>query len=334
MNARRFRLQVFYEDKDISENIAPYVKNLSFEEKVSDEADSATITLHDRDEIFISDWFPTKETVLRISIVKIEDGTEETLDLGAFEVDTVENTLKPSECKLKLVSIPNSSELRSTDKSRSWEKIPLSKIARDIAENAGLELFFESEEDPIIERAEQDGESDLSFLKRMCKKSGCALKVTDKQIVIFDVEQCEKRDSVMKLVKGSSKICSFSLKTKTIGVYSSCEVSYQHGLKNETISAEFTAPDKKKGKRLKIREKINSQSEAERLAKKRLREKNSEETTGNFTLLGEFSLLSGNTVGIEGFGVYDGKYIISKSSHDIGSGYVTKIEIKKTLEGY
>lgn len=334
MQARRHRINVIYEGNDISEDIAPFVKSFSFEEKVSDEADSATITLHDRDNLFISDWFPTKESKLRISIVRIEGLSEESLDLGEFEVDTVENTLKPSECKLKLVSIPNSSELRSTDKSRSWEKIQLSKIAADIAENAKLELFYQSAEDPVIERVEQDGESDIAFLKRLCKKSGCALKVTDSQLIIFDVEDCEKRDPVMTLEKDSGKIKNFSLKTKTVDVYKSCEVSYQHGIKSETIKSEFQDPSKTTGKRLKIREKVETQADADRLAKKRLREKNSEETTGSFTMIGDFSLLSGNTIEISGFGIYDGKYLISRSTHDLSNGYTTRIEIKKTLEGY
>ena len=334
MQARRHKIRVLYDENDISEDIAPFVKSFTFEEKVSDEADSAAITLHDRDNLFIADWFPTKASILRISIVRIDENGEESLDLGQFEVDTVENTLSPSECKLKLVSIPNSSELRATDKSRSWEKIPLSKIAKDIADNAHLELFFQTVEDPIIDRVEQDGESDLSFLKKLCKKSGCALKITDSQLIIFDVEDCEKRDIVATISKDSGKIKQFNLKTKTIEVYKSCEISYQHGIKSELITAEFQDPSKSSGKRLKIREKVETQAEAERLARKRLREKNSEETTGNFTMIGDFSLLSGNTVEISGFGIYDGKYLISRSTHDLSNGYTTRIEIKKTLEGY
>ena len=334
MDARRYKIRVLYAGNDISEDIAPYVKTFSFEEKISDEADSATITLHDRDNLFISDWFPTKESILRIFIVLKAENIEESLDLGSFEVDTIENTLSPSECRLKLVSIPNSSELRSTDKSRSWEKIPLSKIASDIALNAQLKLYYNTKEDPIIERVEQDGESDLSFLKKICKKSGCALKVTDSQLIIFDIEECEKREVITRISKDSGKIKQFTLKTKTIDVYKSCEVSYQHGIKSEMISAEYKDASKTSGKRLKIREKVETQAEAERLARKRLRERNSDETTGNFTMIGDFSLLSGNTVEISGFGIYDGKYLISRSTHELSNGYTTRIEIKKTLEGY
>lgn len=334
MNARSTRIKVIYEGKDISEVLNPYVKSFQYSESMEDEADSSSITLIDRDELWISDWFPIKGSSLTITIIKTDDGIEEELNLGKFEIDEIENRLKPSEAKIKLVSIPNSSEIRNVEKSRSWEKVQLSKIASDIANESKLELFYDTSEDPIIERAEQDEISDISFLKRQCRDAGLALKVTDSQLIIFDSEKYEGREPILTLEKNSGKIKDFRLSTTIHEIYKSCRVKYEHGKKNEKIDYTFTDSEKASGMSLQINKKVENQVEAEKLAKKKLREKNQEETKASFTLVGDFRYLSGNTIEIAGFYVYDGKYIISKTTHELSSGYTTKVELKKCLKGY
>ena len=334
MKSRRTRIKVIYQGRDISDSIIPYVKSFTYTEAISDEADSSTITLIDRDELWIGDWFPEKGSTLTITIIKMDNETEEELNLGKFEIDEIENTLKPSEAKIKLVSIPNSSEIRNVEKSRSWEKVQLSKIANDIANESNLELFYDTSEDPIIERAEQDEISDISFLKRQCLDSGLALKVTDSQLIIFDVEDYEKKESILTLEKNSGTIKDFRLSTTIHEIYKSCRVKYAHGQKNNSFDYTFTDSEKDEGMTLQINQKVESTAEAEKLAKKKLREKNREETKANFTLLGDFRYLSGNTIEISGFHVYDGKYIITKTTHELSNGYTTKIELKRCLKGY
>ena len=51
--------------------------------------------------------------------------------------------------------------MRSTDKNRAWENVKLSKIAKDIADGANLTLFYDTQEDPEIKRAEQKEKSNL-----------------------------------------------------------------------------------------------------------------------------------------------------------------------------
>ena len=74
--------------------------------------------------------------------------------------------------------------------------------------------------------------------------------------------------------------------------------------------------------------------EAERLAKKKLHEKNLEEVSVSMTLIGNIMLLASNTVKLSGWHVYDGKYLITSSTHEIGSGYTTKIELRRVIDGY
>lgn len=84
--------------------------------------------------------------------------------MGLFEIDEITSSGYPSEVQIKAVSVPDNNTLRGTERSRSWEKAKLQVIANDIASAAGMSLFWDTEENPVLDRAEQTEESDLSFL--------------------------------------------------------------------------------------------------------------------------------------------------------------------------
>ena len=75
-------------------------------------------------------------------------------------------------------------------------------------------------------------------------------------------------------------------------------------------------------------------SEAEKLAKKRLREKNKDEWTMSVDMPGDFRMLAATTVNVLGFGKFDGKYIITSAKHQISGGYTTSVEMRRCLNGY
>lgn len=327
--AHRTWLKITYNKTDISTDIAPYLKSFNYNDVMSGEADDINITLEDRKELWQGDWLPDKGDTLTVSIMANKD---KELPLGLFEIDEIEISSPPNEVKIKAVSVPNNSSLRGVDKSRSWEKAKLSVIAGDIAKNAGMALFYDTTEDSEIDRAEQSEQSDLSFLMNLCKDKGLALKVSDKKIIIFDEEKYEQSEPVKTVTK--SKLKSFSLKSSTREVYKACHVKYQQSKDKSLIEYIYTLPNKT-GKTLQINEEVKSIGEAEKLAKKKLREKNKEEITVSMTTVGDFDLLAGNTLLLEGFHSFDGKYIITRGSHDIGNnGYSVSLDLRRCLNGY
>lgn len=65
---------------------------------------------------------------------------------------------------------------------------------------------------------------------------------------------------------------------------------------------------------------------------KALREKNKDSTRGNIQLLGKEQLLSvGNTIYIVGFGIFEGKYLISKIDTNY-KDYTLSLDIRKVEE--
>lgn len=337
MIARNVSVQVNINSVDVSRDLEPYLTAVTYDDTLSGGTDTIELELQDVEQLFIADWFPRRGDTLDVTLVKNNwegDSLQERLPLGLFEVDEIENSYPPSRCKLKGNSCPQNSALRQVDESRSWENVKLSAIAADIAGKAGVELVYEAEDDPEIKRAEQAELSALEFLDKLCADYYLSVKFADGKLIIFDTAKLEEQDAITTFDYGSSIIKKFTGTTTLTEIYKDCQVSYKHGKKDELYSATATAPNKNNGKTLKINQKVNSQGEAEKLARHKLREKNREEVKVQITTIGDFSLLSGNVIELIDHGFYSGKYLIEKATHKVGSGYETSLECYRCLEGY
>ena len=104
--------------------------------------------------------------------------------------------------------------------------------------------------------------------------------------------------------------------------------------KKEVIEGVYTIPGKEKGRVLFVREQVENTAEAERLAKKKLREANKEEVTGSFATIGNTNFAAGMTILLKNFGKFDGKYIVTKVSHSVEASYTTSVDIRRCLDGY
>lgn len=346
LDARRCLVIVTYNGKDISADLQQYLKSVSYTDNMSGEADDLQLTLEDRQGLWQASWMPEKGATLDVSVKVIDAGTEQVVRFGLFEIDEITSSGMPSEVCIKAVSVPDNNNLRGVERTRSWEKAELKSIANDIAGGAGLELLYDAKDyNPTIDRAEQSEQSDLSFLYKLCADHGLALKICNNQLVIFDEADYEAADAVAQLLKPGNiaadgaktikHLKRYSLSSKVRDVYKACHVKYQEGKDKQKIEATFTAPDKTDGKTLEVNEQVSSIADAERLAKKRLREKNSAEISGSFDIIGCPELAAAAVIQLSGFGVFDGKYILTQVRHEIGSGgYTTGVDMRRCLNGY
>ena len=336
MIARNIEVQIKIASKDVTKDLEPFFLSATYEDAASGETDTCEVELMDEARKFLGDWFPTRGDTLEIEFLKRNwgDGQQTNLFLGLFEIDEIGNSFPPARCKIKGNSVSQNSALRQTDKSRSWENVKLSAIARQIASEAGLELFFDAEDDPQIQRAEQSEISSLKFLEKLCADNYLSLKVSDGKLIIFDTAKFEQAEPVMTIDGTDSNVLLHFDGNATIQeVYKSAEVVYKHGKQDELFQGGFSVPDKTDGKVLKINQKVESQAEAERLARNKLREKNKDEVTISLDCIGDFRLLSGNVIELVNCGFYSGKYLIDKARHAVGTGYKVNVECHKCL-GY
>lgn len=339
---------ISYNGKSITEDITPYLVGLSYTDGMSGYADSLTIMLEDRKGIWSSDWFPDRGATLDVALAarNWEEEGITTMDVGLFSIDSIDGSSPPSQVSLKAVSVPENNELRGVDRTRSWEKAELKTIANDVAMGAGLELAYDTEENPVLDRAEQTEQSDLSFLLKLCEDNGLALKIYKNQVVIFDEIEYEKVEPTIIIVKPGTtyekkegmhyvkNITGYRLHAVTRDIYKACHVQCNDSDSGNTIESTFTDPNKTDGKTLEVKEQVKTIPEAEKLAKKKLREKNRDEWTMTIDTMGDFYLVAAMTVNVTGFGKFDGKYIITEAKHDLGNGYTTSVELRRCLDGY
>lgn len=79
---------------------------------------------------------------------------------------------------------------------------------------------------------------------------------------------------------------------------------------------------------LKVRGKVETQDQADAMAKSALYQANSKTKTGSFTLPGGILYVAGNNFDASGFGRNDGKYTIVTSAHTVGTEYTVNLEFK------
>ena len=265
-----------------------------------------------------------------------DNGKDVMLSCGTFELDSVDASGPPTKITLKGTSIPYTSTMRTARKNRAWENCNLKAIAEQIGQEAGLQVMYLAENNPVYKRKEQVQKSDITFLQKLCKAAGLALKVTIMTVVIYDAAEYDGKPPIKTITYGSSDYLSYKLGTSLHDTaYTSCHVSYTDPDSKETIES-TDSPDSKDGtgQVLEVNEKVNSTGEAYELAKKRLREKNTQQFTASFSMLGDVQLVAGATVRLRGFQSFDKKYKITKATHKLTGGYTTDIELKQVLEGY
>lgn len=354
--AAKINTLIKYNGKDISNDISQYLKSLSYNDELDGVADDVSIVLEDRASLWQSDWMPKKGATLDISLISTSwertNGEVRALELGSFEIDEVNLKSAPNEVTIKAVSVPNATTLRGVEHSRSWEKVDLKKVAQDIADGAKVKLFYDTAETIQLDRVEQSEESDLAFLHKLCSDNGLSVKVFNDSIVIFDTVKYEaqpvklifrKNGYVPPKKEGKSEdeppkliteFENYSFTTAIRDVYKECKVSHKDGKDKALIEATFTDPNKKIGKTLIVHTQVKDTAEAMKVAKKELRKKNEGEVKASLSLRGNFYLAAGVTCQVEGFGYFDGKYILTKVGHNISGAYSCGVDIRRCLGGY
>lgn len=335
IDSRRTYLDINYNNKNIRAELEEHLKEWTFTDNLSGQIDDLQITLEDVENKWLSSWFPSKGSLLNATIFK-KYWKSQTIKtkIGKFEVDEI--TAEPSQVTIKALAVPESSSIRGQYKSKAWEKTKLKVVLGDIAKRNNLKLFYLANDNPKKDRFEQESETDLAFAYRLCQDEGFCLKISNRSMIVLDEADYERKATVATInrlskVDDAIQVKDWTAKTTTTGTYKSCKVIYKEG-KKKTITATFTPPKPPKvGRILIVKEKVKSVAEAQRLAKKRLREANKEATTVSLIVTSEKHLDAGNTVNLKGFGKFNGKYIITQASH---SKETVQLSLRKCLEGY
>jgi phage protein D len=339
MIGRRITPDVIYNQKNISVEIEDFIDSISFTDNLSGQADDISISLGDRERRWITkQWRPKQGASLNVALLMSPGWGEDkptARNLGAFEIDELSINGPPTKISIKGTSIPASSSLRGEKKSKAWEKTNLKKIAGDIAKNNKLGLHFSADENPAYDRIDQESQSDIAFLNKLCSDAGVALKIAHKKIIILDEVKLESEAAVMGISRTDSKLKDYGGKDSLGTAYKACKVSYTDIKSKKTISYTFTPKNPPSTARvLVLNEQVTSKDAAVALAKKSLRNANKEAASFSLRMAGFLLLCAGQCINLKDFGTFDGKYLITSVSGSVGAGSETSLELRKCLEGY
>lgn len=329
--ARKARIEVVYQGVNITETVSASLKSFVLNDNVAYTADDVSMELEDRELKWLKSWWPERSDCFTIKM-KTENWMKagsQTLELGTFLLDEPSYSGPPHQITLSGVSIPADSNFSETARDKAWEKSDIKAIAQEIAGRYNMKLLFDSQVNPIIERLDQNKVSDMQFLNTLCQKYGLALKVTSKAIIIFDFASYEAKQPVLTIDRAGGMVESFSIQTAT--GYTACKVSSSSS-DNKTISAVFQDPAKRgqKEKLLEVSEDVRNRTEAEYVAKARLREENKKEAQISLTMVGNLNIAAGMTVGLSNFGKFDGTYLIEKARYQF-SPFTMTLELYRVM---
>ncbi len=368
----KLRLLFTAAGQDVSQSVLPDLLSFTFSDKETGEADELRLTLKDETGKWAATWKPDGGEVVD-AYLATGSGADE-LHCGRFYVDSMSVSGAPRTFEMQAVSTPLNQPIRRKAITKAWESRTLRGIAEEIAAENGLQLFFDVEEDPQYDRRDQKEESNLAFLQRLCEDEGFSIKVTDQKIVIFDQRSYETKEPIKTITLGVSDVLSWSFSSQQSETYRTCVVAWRDMKKKSKDSAggydfsktpekpgtvdeeleKLRTPDYRaqknpavnyfsytdptvdaSGQEYRVRKRVTSKAEAERLAKATLRKVNLRRVTGSLTVIGDPSLLAGCVIACEGFGSFDGNFIIESSSHDVGGGgYTTSLQLRRVNREY
>lgn len=343
-NTRRVELQILYEGKDITTYIDKDLTNFSHSDSLN-EFDTLEMTIQNRDFKWIDTWAPLKGEKIEAKALlhNWENLDIVEINIGTFYIDEISYSGPPDICNIKALSVDIISNFMDNKRHRVWESVSLEKIARDIAIECNLELFFEADFKIEYKRQEAKLESYFNFLKRLGKEAGILVKLYNDKLILIEETMYEKKDPILTFSK--TDLMSYSFSTDDTDTYAGCVISYYDPVLTQKIEEKFFTKQRAGYKRgtqriLYINEEKSPPGETKakkreylgKLAEKALREKNKNAVRGNIHLLGKEQLLSvGNTINIIGFGIFSGKYLITKIDTDFSS-YQLNLDIRKVEE--
>ena len=322
MQGRKASVIITYNGNNVTTKLSEFLESFSYTDVASGESDSISIKLSNIDKKWLGAWFPAKGDKLSVStkLVNWSKTGEKKFRCGEFTLDEFSFSGRPLVADLGALSLPIKESFKTTERNKTYKKVTIEEIAKEIAKRANVKLVYDAARIDI-ETIEQS-QNDCDFLYDLCEKYGLGMKVYSSKIIIFDEARYEKKRSVVTINETDMK--SWSYDTSTNKTYTAAKISYTNPKTKKDVS--ITVGD---GKRvLKISEKADSKADAEKIAKAKINNANKKMTTMRITIQANPKIVATSNVTIKGLGKLNGKYAVDKVVHSIGSGYTMILTLR------
>lgn len=325
MNTRTAAAELVYNGASISVPTGQFETSFSYTDCASGESDGIDINIQDAKK----DWLnamPTKGATIA-AVLKVNDwnkaGDNRKLDCGVFILDDFTFSGPPTTGTISGVSVPAASAFKETKRTKTWEKVTIAEIAKNIAATACVGLVFDAPVSFKISSIEQNKETDCEFLCKLCETYGLSMKVYKSKIIIFDREVYKAKAYAGRIDRTGME--SWSWKTTLAGSFTGGTITYT----NPKTEKEITYKTGMGSRILECTEKADNAADAERKVNAAIKNANHGSTSMSVSTMGEVKFVAGQTVMITGLGKCNGKYYIDKVTHNIGGGYKTDYELSR-----
>lgn len=314
--------ELFYDKKNITNDVSPYVTSIEYTDVEHGESDELTISFEDSEKLWQGAWIPSKGDCLR---AYIGYEAEKLLNCGVFEIDELEYDTPPDVVTVKGLATGIKKPLRQKN-SVGYENKTLKQIAKEIADKHELSLVGEIA-DIRVDRITQNQERDLTFLTKLAEQYGYIFKIAENNLVFYDVSKLKGAKSTQIFYK--TDLSHINLREKTSQKYKAVQVSYFDPKKKKTVKASARNESVQKGDTLKITARCSDRKQAIIKAKAALSTADTK-IEGSIELPGNPYLIAGLNIEIKGIGHFSGKYHIKQARHiiDRASGYKTYCEVE------
>lgn len=333
-NARKAVPSLSFNGKSVTTTLKDYLESVSYTDVASGSSDSIDISVHNIGMKWLGAWYPKKGDKIKGSIT-FKDwnaaGKDLKLNCGTFVLDSIKFTGGPLAASFGALAIPASDSFKTTERTKTWKKVTVQKIATDIAKRYKLSLSY-SGPSITINAIEQSEKSDSAFLYDICGKYGLSMKIYNSKIVIYDQTAQEKKKAVATLTRESFVDDSWDYSDELEGTYTGARISYKSGKDSKEISVYLgLKKENASGSRvLKINETAYDATDAYYKAAASVNKSNEKATTMTGKIWPNPKVCAGVCVTISGMGKMNGKYFVEKSTMQItDSGTEQSIELHK-----
>lgn len=354
------RWKLVFKGQDITEGIAPAVLRIGTKDHLEHAASEVEFAISDDRQQWQGPWFPQRGDQMELSVGYPPD----LVPFGAFTLD--EGQLKVSSKDgdvfiIRGISSDITKELR-THRTRMYEDTSVLKIAAQIAKEHGLEFDAGQSKDHPRQRVTQKHETDVAFLERLATLYGYAFTIKGWRLMFREWKVLEQQEPIFTIRRSDAvTLKSAEFLRRTEKVFKRAEVAY-HNPQSASLLSYVTGGDAPKfnekdflkfvqsdgstrqrktaptivvedpkikdGDVLRIRARAESIADARAQGEAALHARNMRQQTCHMSTIGDPRTVSGVVISVEGFGGFDGNYLVETTAHSESrdGGYTTELD--------
>jgi len=319
--------KLFYNGKDVSKDLAPYVTEITYTDKLTGQSDELDISVMDPDGRWLDAWYPEKGAEVQLEYGYAHKAL---VKAGAFEVDEIEIEGPPAAVRIRALSAGLSRQAR-TRIGKAYEKTTLKGIVDKVAKRLKAKVSGQIA-DIQIPKATQYGETDWVFLIRLCREYGYEVKLTNNNqtLVVAKLKDLATQKAIRVITPAD--LSSYQYRDKITEVPAKTEVKHHDPQKKKLVTGDAQAQtqDKTASDTRKKVVPVKTPGQAKEVAQAEQERHEIDKTSFTLTLWGDESLVAGARVTVAKFGKLNGEYMIIEAKHTLSrSGYSTETQMKR-----